>query len=83
MCAGRRGRRPGRPRRRGLAILGLIPKITQGRHLDDPRLRLLRARRVLLMSEQDFQVEVDGELPFAPLRRLQVDVLPGRLTVVV
>ena len=66
-----------------LAILGLIPKITQGKHLDDPRLRLVRARRVLLQSEQDFHVEVDGELPFAPLRRLQVDVLPGRLTVVV
>ena len=66
-----------------VAILGLIPKITKGRHLGDPRLRIVQARRVLIESEQPFAVEVDGEMPFSPLRRLQVDVLPGRLTVVV
>lgn len=66
-----------------MAILGLIPKITKGQHVADPRLRIVRARRVLIQSEQAFNVEVDGEMPFAPLRRLQVDVLPGRLTVVV
>lgn len=65
-----------------LAILGLIPKITKGRHVGDTRLRIVRARRVQIQSAQPFIVEVDGEMPFAPLRRLQVDVLPGRLTVV-
>lgn len=66
-----------------VAILGLIPKITKGAHLGDPRLRVVQARRVLLESLESFAVEVDGELAFEPLRRLRVELLPARLTVVV
>jgi diacylglycerol kinase (ATP) len=64
------------------AILGLIPKFTRGTHVNEPRLRMARARRVLLQSSRPFVLEADGEMPFGPIRRLQVELLPGRLTVI-
>lgn len=64
-----------------VAILGLVPKIMRGVHTGDARIRMLRARRVGLESDQPMALEADGELPFAPVRRVQVSVLPGALRV--
>lgn len=64
-----------------LAILGLVPKIMRGAHTRDPRIRMLRAKRVLLESDEPLAVEADGELPFAPARRVEITVLPGVLRV--
>ena len=64
-----------------LAILGLVPKIMRGAHTGDARIRMLRARRVLIESDEPLAVEADGELPFAPARRVEVTVLPGVLRV--
>ncbi len=66
-----------------LTILRLIPKITRGMHGNEPVLRMARARRVLLQSSEPFALQADGEMPFGPIRRLQVDLLPGRLTIIV
>ncbi len=62
-------------------ILGLVPKILRGRHVDDPRVRLLRARSVVFESEVPMAVEADGELPFPAARRVAVSVLPAALPV--
>jgi diacylglycerol kinase (ATP) len=43
-----------------------------------PRLQL----RVQLDNEAPFELAADGEMPFGPIRRLQVELLPGRLTVI-
>jgi diacylglycerol kinase family enzyme len=64
-----------------LAILGLVPKIMRGAHAGDPRLKLTRARRVLIESEAPLLVEADGEIVFEGVRRLEVEVLPGALRV--
>jgi len=64
-----------------LAILGLVPKIMRGTHADDPRLRLARARRVLIESDDPLLVEADGEIVFENARRLEIEVLPGALRV--
>lgn len=65
-----------------LAILGLVPKILRGAHAGDPRLRLLRARRVTIESDTPLLVEADGEIAFDGARRLEIEVLPAALRVV-
>ena len=64
------------------AILGLVPKIMRGAHAGDPRLRLLRARRVTIESDAPLLVEADGEIAFDGARRLEIEVLPAALRVV-
>lgn len=64
-----------------LDILGLVPKILRGAHAGDPRLRLARARKVLIESEAPLLVEADGEIAFEDARRLEIAILPGALRV--
>jgi diacylglycerol kinase (ATP) len=66
-----------------LAILGLVPKIMRGAHAGDPRIRLSRARRVLIESAGPLLVEADGEIAFEDAQRLEIDILPGALRVIV
>ncbi|HEU4647402.1 MAG TPA: diacylglycerol kinase family protein [Burkholderiales bacterium] len=64
-----------------LEILGLVPRIMRGTHAGDPRLRLVRAKRVVLESAAPLLVEADGEIAFEDARRLEIEVLPGALRV--
>lgn len=64
-----------------LEILGLVPRIMRGAHAGDPRLKLLRARSVLIESDAPLLVEADGEIAFEDARRLEIEVLPGALRV--
>ncbi|HEY5636979.1 MAG TPA: YegS/Rv2252/BmrU family lipid kinase [Burkholderiales bacterium] len=64
-----------------IAILGLVPRIMRGTHVGDARVQMRRARRVRIESASPMAVEADGELPFAPVHRLEVTVLPGVLRV--
>jgi diacylglycerol kinase (ATP) len=64
-----------------LAILGLVPRIMRGAHGGDPRLRLVRAKRVVLESAAPLLVEADGEIAFEDARRLEIRILPGALRV--
>jgi diacylglycerol kinase family enzyme len=62
-------------------ILQLVPKILKGSHKGDPRVRLLRARRVVIESVEPLLVEADGELAFEGANSLKIDLLPGALRV--
>lgn len=64
-------------------ILRLLPKIRRGRHTGDPAVAMHRARRVVLESGEAFLVEADGEMPFQPTRRLELEILSGKLRVIV
>jgi YegS/Rv2252/BmrU family lipid kinase len=64
-----------------LEILQLVPKILRGTHAGDPRLRLVRAKRLTIESDDPLLVEADGEIAFHDARKLQVDLLPGALKV--
>lgn len=64
-----------------LEILGLVPKIMRGAHRGHPRLRLARARRVLIESADPLLVEADGEIAFEDVRRLEIDIVPAALRV--
>jgi YegS/Rv2252/BmrU family lipid kinase len=64
-----------------LEILQLVPKILRGSHAGDPRLQLVRAKRVSVESDEALLAEADGEIAFEDVRRFQVDLLPGALAV--
>lgn len=64
-----------------LAILGLVPRIMRGTHGSDPRLKLRRARSVLIESDAPLLVEADGEIAFEDAHRLEIQILPGALRV--
>ena len=64
-----------------LEILQLVPKILKGAHAGDPRLRLLRARRLTIESGEPMLVEADGEIVFRDARRIRIEILPGALQV--
>jgi YegS/Rv2252/BmrU family lipid kinase len=66
-----------------LTILRLIPKIMRGTHTHEPVLRLFQARRVSIESHEPLVVEADGEFPYTQAHRLQVDILPKKLRVIV
>jgi diacylglycerol kinase (ATP) len=62
-------------------ILQLVPKILRGTHAGDARLRLVRAKRVVIDSEIPLLVEADGEIAFHEAKRLEIALLPGALRV--
>ena len=62
-------------------ILQLVPKLLRGSHAGHPRLRLMRARRVVIESDDPLLVEADGEIAFQDAKRLEIEVMPGALRV--
>lgn len=66
-----------------LTIMRLIPKIMKGMHTSEPVLRMYRARRVVMESDEPLAVEADGEIPYHATQRLEVEILPKRLQVFV
>jgi YegS/Rv2252/BmrU family lipid kinase len=64
-------------------ILRLLPKLQRGTHIDQPEVRMSRAHRIILTSDEPFLIEADGEMPIEPTDRLEVDLLPDRLRLIV
>ena len=64
-----------------LEILQLVPKILRGSHAGHPRLRLARAKRVTIESDDALLVEADGEIAFHDVHTFEVAVQPGALRV--
>ena len=56
-----------------LGILGLVPLIMLGRHVGHPR--------ILIEASEPMDLELDGELPLPPARRIAIEILPGALRV--
>ena len=64
-----------------LEILQLVPRILRGSHAGHPRLKMVRAKRVVIESDDPLLVEADGEIAFQDARRLEIDLLPAALRV--
>ncbi|MNC88701.1 Diacylglycerol kinase [compost metagenome] len=64
-----------------LEILQLVPRILRGAHAGDPCLRLVRAKRVTIESDEPLLLEADGEISFEDARRLEIGLLPAALRV--
>jgi diacylglycerol kinase family enzyme len=64
-------------------ILRMIPKLMAGTHIHEPVIAMHRLQKLVIESQEPMVVEADGETPFLQARRLEVEVLPGRLQVMV
>ena len=66
-----------------LTIMRLVPSLMKGEHLHEPVLKIYRAGRIIIESSEPLMVEVDGEIPYAEAKKLQIELLPKRLKVFV
>lgn len=64
-------------------ILALLPKVLRGTHLGDPAVHIFRCSRLSISSSVPLPVHADGELLTMGAEQLDVEVLPGRLEVIV
>jgi diacylglycerol kinase family enzyme len=67
---------------RGLSkpqILALVPRVMKGTHLGREAVQMKRARRIVVTSPEPLPVHADGEILYRDARRLEIEVLPGRL----
>ena len=64
-------------------ILRLIPKITKGTHTHELVIKMLRARRVVLESQAPLMIEADGEIPYLETHRIELEILPQKLRMIV
>lgn len=61
-------------------IMALVPHVMKGTHVSNAPVQMKRARRIVITSSEPLPVHADGEILYTAVRRLEVDVLPGRLT---
>ena len=66
-----------------LQVARYLPRVVRGTHRDLPVVRMHRLERVRLTAEDPFFFELDGELLSDPVRSLEIEVVPGRLRVLV
>jgi YegS/Rv2252/BmrU family lipid kinase len=66
-----------------VGILRIIPQLMNGTHLKHPAITFKKARKVVIESAQPLIMEADGEMPFHNARRMEIEVLPKRLRVLV
>jgi len=65
-----------------LGIFRLIPYFIRGTHATQPTVTVDRTAHIVVASEQDLPVHVDGEIMRTDAHRLEVSALPRRLRVV-
>lgn len=63
-------------------ILRLVPKVLAGTHLGHPGVTAFRAAHVVIESQDNLPVHADGEIRYTGATRLEIEVLPKRLTVI-
>ena len=69
-----------------LNMLLLLPQVLAGTHLENPAVQLVSTTRLSLACEADLCIQADGEfycLPGEGVRRLDVQIVPGALELVV
>jgi YegS/Rv2252/BmrU family lipid kinase len=63
-----------------LHFLAMLPKVFSGRHIDDSRVQVRRARRIVVDADRQFQVYADGD-PLADLPA-EISVAAGALRLI-
>jgi YegS/Rv2252/BmrU family lipid kinase len=66
-----------------LSILQLIPKFLKATHVGDPRVQMDQGQRVVVEVPDGLATHLDGEIFAEAARRLDIEILPRRLTVIV
>lgn len=65
-----------------LVMLGLIPRFLKGTHVDHPKIQIIRARHVVIESEEILHFHVDGEILREEAHRLEMRMVPGMLRMI-
>lgn len=63
-------------------ILGLVPRVLRGTHLDMPDVHFFRSRRLVIEADAPLPVHADGETLEHGTERLEIEVLAGVLRIV-
>lgn len=63
------------------SLLGLLPRVIFGKHLGQRGVELRRGARIEVVSQERLPIHADGEIVAEWASRLEIEVLPGRLTV--
>lgn len=66
-----------------LAVLRLLPKTFDGRHVEDPRVQYARTTRLTIECDPPTPIHADGELFDLSATHIEYTILPGRLPVIV
>ena len=63
-------------------VMRLLPRLMKGTHLSLPEVRLIRSRTLRLESSLPLAVQTDGEILTAAACNLDIELIPGRLSVI-
>ena len=63
-------------------VLRLLPRLMKGTHLSLPSVSLIRSRTLKLESRLPLPVQTDGEIVTASARYLDIELIPGRLSII-
>lgn len=61
-------------------ILRLVPRVLRGSHIDHPAVHTFTTAKLTIESDEGLPVHADGEIRYRDARRLEIEVLPRRLT---
>jgi diacylglycerol kinase (ATP) len=64
-----------------LGIIGLVPQVMRGSHLDHPKVSHRCVRQLSVASDRPLVVHADGEILYRDARSVEIQVVPGALTV--
>lgn len=62
-------------------VLGLLPRVLNGTHLEHPAVTALRSRRVRIAASTPVVVHADGEILDTAATSIEVELIPGALRV--
>lgn len=62
-------------------VMALIPRVMRGKHLGARGVAIHRGRRVVISSDEPLPIHADGEIVGEGVREIEMELLPGRLTV--
>ncbi len=66
-----------------IGILQLLPQVLKGQHMSHPKVVKFRTAKLTVESAEPLPVHADGELHYTGPTRLEIEVLPKKLEVIV
>ena len=66
-----------------LSVVRFLPQVLSGRHINNPRVIKFRTTRLTVESDTPLPVHADGELHYTGVTRLEIEILPQKLEVII
>jgi len=65
-----------------MRILALVPDVMRGTHVKHPEVQMVRARRIVVTSDEPLPVHADGEIVYTDATRVEAELLPHKLDLI-